>query len=215
MWEGLHSSVDVQLNPRCSPWRSFQPSAYEIIWGFLSFARKVTLFATGLTHPAFIYKCRWHLSFTNELVFKKSCWLYRGPCRYLICAASWQAGRGLWNRDHGSFPYKHTRWPHHSLAHSHARILHVHRGKQVTDTHSGHLTWSSTLWATIVAASSCSASLRGRILKATCSTESEFSRPWIQSTQRYSIYWNYRLENELNSAWMGRNDTDSTEYSRV
>lgn len=66
-----------------------------------------------------------------------------------------------------------------SITHSRACILYVHRGKQVADTHTnthsgrvkgGHLTCSSTLWATIVAASSCSASLRGRILKATCGT---------------------------------------------
>lgn len=61
--------------------------------------------------------------------------------------------------------------PHHSLPYTEGnRILtHTHSGRIKDD----HLTWSSTLWATIVAASSCSASLSGRILKATCNTHTQ------------------------------------------
>lgn len=184
MLEVWHSSavVDVQLNCRHSLWRSFQPSAYERIWGFLSVVRKVTLFATRLSHPAFIYK--WNVTFElyQRVGFKKkSCWLCWGPCRYLIYVASWQAGRGFWNGNNSPLPHKRTHWPHHSLMCMHTVCAHE-VNRLLTHTHSGrikdgHLTWSSTLWATIVAASSCSASLRGRILKATCGKQSEFSCP--------------------------------------
>lgn len=130
---------------------------------------------------------------TFEL-YKRVCFFFfffPGPWRYLICAASQEAERA---ERACTSAHKRTRTHAHSLA----CILHTHGGEQVTDTRSsrikaGHLTWSSTRWATTAAASSVSASLRGRILRATCGTKRGNS-PQIQRRPKHSICRNSELK---------------------
>lgn len=150
-----------------------------LIKEFLAFDHSLerSRFASSLSHPAFTYK--WNVTFGlyKQVGFWKEV-LYQSPCRYLICAASWQPGKRVLKR---------RQQPSTTEAHAlSSSLTHMHRGEQDTEAHTqsggikgSHLTWSSTLWATIVAPSSCSASLRGRILKATCGTQSEFSQPLI------------------------------------
>lgn len=140
----------------------------ETFWSFQSArSRKLSLVCCW-SESSSVYssiKEMWHLSFTKESVFF---FFSQVPGDTL----SVQPHRK--QKEQKELARAHT--SAHARTHSLACILHTHGGEQVTDTRSsrmkaGHLTWSSTRWATTAAASSVSASLRGRILRATCGTK--------------------------------------------
>lgn len=150
---------------------------------------------SGPIHPAFTYKLNVAFELCKHF-FKRAAGFTEAPADILsVQAHDWQEG-GLKTQTVAS-SHTNSHRSHQSL-----------RSAQIS-VKNDHLTWSSTLWATIVAPSSCSASLRGLILKATCNTQTGFRYPYISSAHRRFIF----SAITENSVSMGNDDDDSTQLS--
>ena len=156
----------MKYNPWHLLWQSFQVFTCGKNIFFVHLSKRSL---SDLIHPAFSYK--WNVTFElYKQVFKRAAGFPEVPADTLsVQAHDWQ--EGALKTQTAASSHTNTHWPHQSL-----------KSAQIS-VKNDHLTWSSTLWATIVAPSSCSASLRGLILKATCNTQTEFRYPYISSTQ--------------------------------
>lgn len=108
----------------CSCWCPINPQEFTMaklsaisLWKNSSVVRKVTLFAIGLSHTAFIYK--WNemmFELYKRAVFKKrSAGFTEVPADTLSVQPVTGRKRVLKRRQQPSPTQEHTHWPHHSL----------------------------------------------------------------------------------------------------